>query len=199
MQFLTNSQRDSIDTEAKATWRDINSAITRLSQAEKVRQQTEHALVQKRRRAKGFGSLASWAAGGAAAQKSPQEEDEDGQMRTLAGSREGVIWYLQRGLEECGRIQSNMMEVRISREIGKNTLKDTVGGLSGIPPGMDALRPTANRSGQANGYHTGTAILEDDETKGGIEQQLSPEQMQLFAQENRDLLKHYEDMLDQVR
>jgi hypothetical protein len=31
------------------------------------------------------------------------------------------------------------------------------------------------------------------------EQRLDPEQLQLFAQENQDMLKHYEESLDQVR
>ena len=34
---------------------------------------------------------------------------------------------------------------------------------------------------------------------GGAEQELSQEQLQLFAQENQDMLRHYEDTLDQVR
>ena len=39
----------------------------------------------------------------------------------------------------------------------------------------------------------------DEEDRRQIEQQLSPEQLQLFARENQDMLKHYEDTLDQVR
>ena len=31
------------------------------------------------------------------------------------------------------------------------------------------------------------------------EEELSDEQMQLFAQENQDMMKHYQDTLDQVR
>ena len=39
----------------------------------------------------------------------------------------------------------------------------------------------------------------EDESRRDIEQQLSPEQLQLFARENQDMLKQYEDTLDQVR
>ena len=39
----------------------------------------------------------------------------------------------------------------------------------------------------------------EEEDKRQIEQQLTPEQLQLFAKENQDMLKHYEDTLDQVR
>lgn len=38
-----------------------------------------------------------------------------------------------------------------------------------------------------------------DESNVAIEQQLDPEQLQLFAQENQDMLKQYEDQLDKVR
>lgn len=45
----------------------------------------------------------------------------------------------------------------------------------------------------------GKSTLAEDEASGVIEQQLDPEQLQLFAQENQDMLKQYEDQLDKVR
>ena len=133
VQYLTNGQRDSIDAAAKTTWRDINAAITQLSDAEKTRQATEDALIKQKRRKKGFGSLGRWAAGGVETEKSVEERDEDERVKGIAGCRESVIWYLQRGLEECGRTQSSMMEVRINREVerGKSVLAEAKGRYAG--------------------------------------------------------------------
>lgn len=198
-QYLTDAQRDSIDTEAKATSRDIAAAITRLSQAEKVRRQAEDVLVQKRRRKKGFGALGSWAAGGGPLEKSAEEKMEDSKMMTIAGSREGVIWYLQRGLEACGKVQSHMMEVRISREFGaKRMPKDNMAGadISNIAA-ID--RPKMDSASRPAGATADAAMLEEQEKNDRFMRELSPDQMQLFAEENKDLLKHYEDRLDQVR
>ena len=164
-----------------------------------MRQQTEDVLVQKRRRKKGFGALGSWAAGGAPPEKSAEEEGEDGRMKTLAGSREGVIWFLQRGLEECGRVQSHMMEVRISREIGTKSISQT---FKPEVAGFDIAatnRPGEGSSANLRGTMGTAAMAEEQERRDSFMQNLSPDQMQLFAEENKDLLKLYEDRLDQVR
>ena len=55
----------------------------------------------------------------------------------------------------------------------------------------------ANAGGRGYGGKAAAAMEEED--KRQIEQQLTPEQLQLFAKENQDMLKHYEDTLDQVR
>ena len=47
--------------------------------------------------------------------------------------------------------------------------------------------------------YRGTSSHTRDESSAAIEQQLDPEQLQLFAQENQDMLKQYEDQLDKVR
>jgi hypothetical protein len=38
-----------------------------------------------------------------------------------------------------------------------------------------------------------------DAQQSDPEQELSPEQLQMFEKENQDMLKHYESTLDQVR
>jgi hypothetical protein len=48
-------------------------------------------------------------------------------------------------------------------------------------------------------YRGTTSHAPQNESDGVIEQQLDPEQLQLFAQENQDMLKQYEDQLDKVR
>lgn len=52
--------------------------------------------------------------------------------------------------------------------------------------------------GSSKDYRGKTSHVQD-ESSAAIEQQLDPEQLQLFAQENQDMLKQYEDQLDKVR
>ena len=136
-QYLTNHQRDSIDAEAKATLREVNGAIKQLTNAEETRQATERALIGQRRRGRGLGVLGRWAAGGVDNERSAQEVEEDGRVADVATCRNSVIWFLQRALEECGRQQSSMMEIRINREVEKE--KSILGDFKN-PPVMDIPR-----------------------------------------------------------
>lgn len=151
----------------------------------------------KKRAKKGLGALGRWAAGGAITAKSPEEELEEAKANAIKAHRESIIWYLQRQLQECGRFQSSMMEIRLTREVEKSksvlykargTLPSTTDDYSGMNGGHDV----------APDYRGKTTHFEDEQN-AAVEQQLDPEQLQLFAQENQDLLKHYEDHLDQVR
>jgi len=79
-------------------------------------------------------------------------------------------------------------------------------GAADISASMAALQQehisaTTNQTGPSimyGGSHHDGGLLPYD-TQSSIEQTLSPEQLQLFAQENTDMLKHYEDTLDKVR
>ena len=42
-------------------------------------------------------------------------------------------------------------------------------------------------------------VLELEEERRSVEERLSPEQLQLFEKENGDLMRMYEDQLDQIR
>lgn len=131
--------------------------------------------------------------------KSPEELDDEAARNSVAAHRESVIFFLQRKLEEAGRLQSGMMEVRLNREIerSKSVLyKSRV--TSAFP--RDLEENSESNSGrrkslkrQSGGY-PGAASLVD-----GEEPQLSQEQLQIFEEENNEMLKHYEDTLDQVR
>ena len=122
-----------------------------------------------------------------------------------------MIWYIGRKLEEAGEVQRAMMERRLERELekGRSVLYKVRGaqGLdspdysSGQAGGMNGHAPDGG-GGAGNKGRAGparAAAAADDERRREIEQQLSPEQLQLFAQENQDMLKQYEDTLDQVR
>ena len=201
---MTDKQRDQIDAESKSTLRDLNAGIRQLADAEQLRQNTDVRLAAKRRARNGFKTLGRWAAGGVGevSKKSPDEELEDARQNTVKVHRESVIWYLRRNLEEAGEIQRGMMELRLEREVerSKSVLYKTKG-TRASPDFSDSDMTNGNGTAMANGrlYQGGKAAMTDEVERKKIEQQLSPEQLQLFAQENSDMLKHYEDTLDQVR
>lgn len=119
--------------------------------------------------------------------------------------RDSVLWFLGRKLEEVGEVQRGMMERRLEREVerGRSVLYKIKGpGGAGEIGGMDGFTGEAGQEAGGSGgsgYRGGGGAAMDDEDRRQIEQQLSPEQLQLFARENQDMLKHYEDTLDQVR
>jgi len=195
-QHLTNTQRDKIDAEAKSVLRDLHAAVNSLSQAEQVRQDAESALSQSRHKKHGFGALGQWASGGGVSSKSPQEELREAQASTLKLHREGVLWYLQQKLAECGKVQSRMMEIRLVEEVekSKSVLYKARGYGGPVPVWDESLSAGV---GKAKPRQRGNRFgISTDEFQQG---QLSEDQMQLFAEENQDMLKQYEDRLDQVR
>ncbi|KAI9760272.1 MAG: hypothetical protein M4579_001786 [Chaenotheca gracillima] len=205
-QYFTDSQRDEIDAESKKLLQELHVAIQNLSDAEQIRQRTESTVAQQRHRKNGFGALGRWAAGGVGSVKSPEEELDEARMNTIKIHRESILWYIRRKLEDCGEAQRSMMETRLMREVEKSksalyktqgmkapprNFPDSERGPSGAGT-PDAQGRSLNRAGN-------DAAQMDDTERHRIESQLSPEQLQLFAEENQDMLKHYEDTLDQVR
>lgn len=196
---LTDAQRNSNDAESKRLLRELNAKISGLKQTEDVRNQTADAVALNKRSKGGFGGLGRWAAGGAVTAKSPEEEMEDAARKTVAAVRESIILFLQGRLEEAGKVQSEMMNNRLSREIEKSKsilAKSNVGGS--IPHALDDNEDSAPASSAKRMRMSG-----DFGNSGTMEaparMELTQEQMQQFAEENHELLKHYEDQLDQVR
>jgi hypothetical protein len=193
---LTDKERDEIDAHAKQLLRELNHAVKGLADTEQLRQEAEKTIAYKKRARQGLGMIGRWAAGGALTAKSPEEQMEEAKANSVKVHRESIIWYLQRQLEECGRFQSSMMEIRLAREVEKSKsilykargTRPVSEDYSGVNGGIDATK----------GYRGKTTFQQDTDSKAA-EQQLDPEQLQLFAQENQDMLKHYEDTLDQVR
>lgn len=151
--------------------------------------------------------LGRWAAGASGGEKSPKQAAEEARREAFAMHRDSVLWYLGRKLEGVGEVQRGMMERRLEREMerGRSVLYK-VSGSTGAGERLDTGGILGGGGGGLNGraregksaYGIGGGVGEDD-SRGEIEQQLSPEQLQLFAMENQDLLKQYEDTLDQVR
>ncbi|KAF1960518.1 snare protein syntaxin-like protein 18/UFE1 [Byssothecium circinans] len=194
--YLTDAQRNDIDASAKQLLRELNYAISSLQDTEQVRQAADKAIAIKKRARKGLGALGRWAAGGAFTAKSPEEEEEEAKANTIQAHRESIIWSLQRALEECGRHQSSMMEIRLTREMEKS--KSMLHKARSTMPVPDDYSGMNGASNGGPDYRGKTFHIEEADPLA-IENTLDAEQLQLFAQENQDLLKHYEDHLDQVR
>jgi syntaxin 18 len=189
--FLDDKEKTEIDASAKQLLRELNHAVKSLADAEQLRQEAERTVSVKKRAKQGFGAIGRWAAGGALTAKSPEELLEEARANTIKMHRESIIWYLQRQLEECGRYQSSMMEIRLMREVEKN--KSILYKARGTLPTNDI-----EMEGGTSAYRGKSTAQQETESKA-LEEQLDPEQLQLFAQENQDMLRHYEDTLDQVR
>jgi len=173
------------------------------------------------------GVLMRWAAGGGDGDSAygrrneyrtaEQEQEEEG-AKAIRAVRESILWYLRRELESAAEVQRAMVEKRIERAREKEKSV-----LYKIRGNMDASLPPALMSGESSGS-TGFAFTGHERINGtatgtvrpnrpvsdpvstitaeeiaDIESQLSPEQLQLFAQENDFMLKQYEDMLGKVQ
>jgi hypothetical protein len=192
---LTDRQREEIDAETKQLLRELNASIRNLADAEQLRQNTETTLARKKYARLGLGALGKWAAGGAGQTKTDEQELDEAKSNAIKMHRESVLWYLRQKLQECGSFQASMMETRIMREIEKNrsvpakprtrTLPE-LGGFDNVP-----VPPTKYKGHKAAAMEEAQVLYP--------EQELTPEQIQMFEKENQDMLKHYENALDQVR
>ena len=173
-----------------------------------MRRDTEITLAERKKARYGLSALGRWAAGDmGVVQRTPEEALEAARQETIKIHRESVIWYLRKKLEEAAELQSGMMQMRLDREVekSKSVLYKTRGAAGRGSPQSDLsdIKDLVGASGNSgNVYSTekhrsGTSAIEESEKR--IEQTLSPEQLQQFAQENSDMLKHYEDTLDKVR
>ncbi|OCT51131.1 putative SNARE protein (Ufe1) [Cladophialophora carrionii] len=202
-EHLNDSQREAIDSETSSVLRDINKKITDLNSAVSLQHDTASKVLEQKY-GKPSGVLWRWAAGDGDtpdAGKPQAQIDEEGQLRTLKMFRDGVLWYLGKMLKDAITVQQEMVEKRLEREQQKqmsilynprnkgvranNGMEATVTGVSeGIPPtqdlrGRDEYKPWT-------------------ESQGGGEQELSPEQLQLFEEENRGIFEHFNDQLAKV-
>ena len=194
---LTDPERDEIDTSTALLLRDLAASITNLSTAETLRQETETTIIRKRYGHSAAGALLFHWAGGADAQagKSTEQVTAEESAKGLVTVRESVLWFLRRGLEGAASVQRSMVEKRIERvrEKEKSVL------YKNKSSGARAVESERNFTGSVSVLPTpeATHLSEDDTAR--IEAQLSAEQLQLFAEENDSMLRHYEDTLGKVQ
>jgi len=222
---FSDQERDSVDSSTATLLRDLSSSIANLSSAETLRQETESSLLRKKY-GHANNLLWRWAGGGGAlsaaddeSTRTPEQERDEDAARTIRTVRESVLWYLRRGLEGAAEVQRGMVEKRIEREREKeksvlyklaaagsdhninnnnNNNNNTTSGL-----GMTALEGGEGGgsllSSASSSLRASDAVKLSEGEVADIESQLSPEQLQLFAEENNTMLKHYEDTLSKVR
>ncbi|KAG5980870.1 hypothetical protein E4U55_003539 [Claviceps digitariae] len=198
-QVLTDREREDVDVNAKQMIRELNASIRGLDDAEQLRRETEAAIVRKKF-ASGLSALASWASGDGASRKTAEHLAAEAQGQQTGIHRDGILWFLRQRLELCCRTQQDMMESRLSREMEKTR------GLL-IPPASDfADFPLTSEKSWKASTSAGTP---DDKNNDGSSysnnnglsatEGLTQEQVQMFEQDNQDMVKHYESTLDKVR
>ncbi|RMZ81365.1 hypothetical protein DV738_g2243, partial [Chaetothyriales sp. CBS 135597] len=191
---LDDDQREEIDRQTSSVLSDINGNITNLASAVSLQYDTAQKIVEQKY-GKPSGLLWKWAAGDGDtpdAGKSEEQLEDEGRAKTTRGFRDGVLWYLNKKLERAVRMQQEMVQARLGRERQRQ---------------MSVLYDKSNRhvrlpsDGTLIGGGDGTRDLRAHDTWPELdpeEVQLSPEQMQLFEEENRGLLEHVNDQLARV-
>ncbi|RDA88713.1 hypothetical protein CP532_4128 [Ophiocordyceps camponoti-leonardi (nom. inval.)] len=175
---LTDRDREDVDANAKQMIRELNAGIRALDEAEQLRRETESAVIRGKY-AGGLSSLSSWASGGVkAAAKSTEHAAAEARARHTDVHRDGVLWFLRQRLELCCRTQQDMMETRLTREMEKSRVFMP-------PPAVDMFKP-AEAAPHTTASH---------EPQHGLTQ----EQIQMFEEDNHDMMEHYESKLDKVR
>lgn len=135
--------------------------------------------------------------------KSAEQVRAEEEARTTQTVREGVLWFLRRGLEGAASVQRSMVEKRIERvrEKEKSVLYKSAGqkGVPGDSFGSASASAGPAGSAPAPSLPTPDAAVLSEADSAQIESQLSAEQLQLFAEENDSMLRHYEDTLGKVQ
>lgn len=201
-EHLDDSQREKIDAETSSVLREINNSITNLSSAVNLQHETATKVIEKKY-GRPSGLLWRWAAGDGDtpdAGKSEKQLEEEGQVRTTKMFRDGVLWYLGMRLKDAVTVQQNMVEKRLERERQKqmSVLYDprnkSVRASTRIEPVATASETLPNRDMRGHDEYKPWT----ESSQGGAEQDLTPEQLQLFEEENRGLFEHFNDQLAKV-
>ncbi|KAL4807253.1 snare-complex protein syntaxin-18 N-terminus-domain-containing protein [Aspergillus unguis] len=213
---LSPTELDEITSSTSSLLHTLSTSIANLSSAESLRQETHATLLDKkygRKRSRAGNLLFQWAAGSAVTEnqdearadegKKPEQITDEHIEALRKNVRESILWFLRRRLEGSIEMQRDMVEKRIERakEREKSVLykastpttgnRRAEGGISAPSTYPDAALETADINVKG---HT----LDASEV-AAIEAELSPEQLQLFAEENDSMVRYYEDTLSKVQ
>ncbi|GKZ16538.1 hypothetical protein AbraIFM66951_000229 [Aspergillus brasiliensis] len=208
-EVLDDTARDTITTTTSNLLSNLSTSITTLSAAENLRQETVARGIKTRFPGKGI--LARWAGGetltspagdnneGKEAEQVIEEEKE----RILKNVRESVLFYLRIKLGDVVNQQRDMVEKRIERvrERERSVLYKTSSSSSSKNGGwgnVDASWRGDTASAAGGGVSGGVVTMDANEVKE-IEKQLTPQQLQLFEEENDSLVKYFEDVVGKVQ
>lgn len=116
----------------------------------------------------------------------------------LKGVRESVLFYLNLKLGNVVNEQRDMVEKRIERvrERERSVLYKNTSSSAGIVGGGGWGRVDGEEWRGDN--TTGVVKMDENEVKE-IEKQLTPQQLQLFEEENDSLVRYFEDVVGKVQ
>ena len=156
--------------------------------------------VLEKRYGKPTGFLWKWAGGDGDAPdagKSQKQLEEGGKVKTMKAFREGVVWYLNKKLETAVSSQQEMVEIRLERERQRQ--------MSVLYHQRNSDVRFEREPEMVNGDYGNIDLRGHDKYNPALdqyaqsqEQDLSPEQMQLFEKENNVLFEHLNDQLAKV-
>ncbi|OJZ86538.1 hypothetical protein ASPFODRAFT_716679 [Aspergillus luchuensis CBS 106.47] len=213
-EILDDSARDTITTTTSTLLSNLSTSITTLSAAENLRQETVSRSIAQRF---GKGIFARWA-GGATTLTSPEGDGNEGKdkeqiieeekEKVLKGVRESVLFYLNVKLGNVVNEQRDMVEKRIERVrerersvLYKNTSSSAgiVGGGGGGWGRVDGGEWRGDNNNTGIGIGAGDVVKMDENEVKEIEKQLTPQQLQLFEEENDSLVRYFEDVVGKVQ
>ncbi|KAK5070150.1 syntaxin ufe1 [Lithohypha guttulata] len=201
--YLTDKQREDIDSQTAALLIRLNSTYQNLEQANNLRHEnTQRRLERKYGKSTNF--LLRWAAGGdeeiaGDAGKPERQKAEEVEERDIYQHRLGVLYYLKAvSLRAAVNARQDMVDKRLEREREKaeSTLSDVRNRNVKLQLAFDFDDDLANTTIDTRGRDTYNPALSPDGDSGG--QELTKEQLQLFEQENSSLMNHYNETLTQV-
>lgn len=201
---LTDEERDQIDSETAALLHELSASISGLASAENLRHETQATIILKKFP---LANSRVWKwANGASQDGTPFRSEEqvrlEGQEDTIKTVRESVLWTLRTGLESAAEVQRHMVEKRVERinEKEKSILykMNKHGDVPALSTHSEPRAQDAFTGSSSLPPTKGENNLGDDEA-AEIEAQLSPEQLQLFSEENNTMLRQYEETLDKAQ
>ncbi|KAL4965690.1 putative SNARE protein (Ufe1) [Aspergillus stella-maris] len=214
--LFSPTELDNITSSTSSLLHTLSTSISNLSSAESLRQETHSTLLDKkygRRRSRGANLLFQWAAGssalspednGATDEGKKPEQINDEQVEKLTQTvRESILWFLRRRLEVSIEMQRDMVEKRIERakEREKSVLYKNA--TSSAPASATSPNISAPSNYPDAALETATAGIKGNTLSASevasIEAELSPQQLQLFAEENDSMVRYYEDTLGKVQ
>ncbi|GLA17305.1 hypothetical protein AnigIFM62618_004440 [Aspergillus niger] len=195
-EILDDTARDTITTTTSTLLSNLSTSITTLSAAENLRQETVSRSITQRF---GKGLLAKWAGGATLTSGNDNEGKEEEQVveeekeKVLKGVRESVLFYLRIKLGGVVNEQRDMVEKRIERV--RERERSVLYKSSGNGGGWGSVEGGEWR---ADATTTGNVMMDESEVKE-IEKQLTPQQLQLFEEENDSMVKYFEDVVGKVQ
>jgi syntaxin 18 len=124
--------------------------------------------------------------------------------------RDGVVWFLQKRLERAGELQRSMVEIRVQREVERSRsilYKARGNGMAGLIDSVGVTGGDFGGGGQSSNAAASSSMAGIDmdreeyerQQRQAMETMLSPEQVQMFESEQREMLKHYSENLNKIR